>query len=317
MKKNSFVQATLLSATFCAIMLFSSCGDDSEETTPAPTADFTVTIDGKTVAFTNTSADAESYSWDFNDGNTSSEESPSHTYESNGTYLVELTATNKTGSETKSSVLEIININIDGDLSDWDDVIAIASIGTGSLTSVKIDNLSKDKLFVYIEGTADMTSFFDLYLDFDFDATGESDTTGYIASVYPKAVKVGCDVLFEGFFGNENARNELSGMFYGVFLADADVDFGARDEPTLDPNMIAFSDMQAVGSGFALEFSIDLSFLPDRITVNDEMQLFIDEWDNKADAPADWWAGGFSGHFPEQDNEESLPIRYEFKGVDN
>jgi len=44
------------------------------------------------VLFTNTSENAGSYSWDFGDGNSSTDESPTHIYSKEGTYIVELTA---------------------------------------------------------------------------------------------------------------------------------------------------------------------------------------------------------------------------------
>lgn len=51
-----------------------------------------------TWSFTNTSTNADSYSWSFGDGTTSTEESPSHTYATNGQYTVCLTVTGSCGS---------------------------------------------------------------------------------------------------------------------------------------------------------------------------------------------------------------------------
>lgn len=52
-----------------------------------------------TTNFTNDSANATSYSWDFGDGSgTSTDENPSYTYSEGGSYSVTLTATNETGS---------------------------------------------------------------------------------------------------------------------------------------------------------------------------------------------------------------------------
>jgi hypothetical protein len=72
-----------------------------------PTAEFSYTPDGtdpNTIDFTNQSAMALSYSWDFGDGSAAStEENPSHTYSASGTYTVTLTATGITGDEDKSA----------------------------------------------------------------------------------------------------------------------------------------------------------------------------------------------------------------------
>ena len=49
------------------------------------------------VTFTNSSTDADSYTWDFGDNNTSTEVSPTHIYLASGTYTVKLVASNEDG----------------------------------------------------------------------------------------------------------------------------------------------------------------------------------------------------------------------------
>ncbi len=74
-------------------------------TTP-PTADFvgspTSGMAPLTVNFTDQSTGATSWSWDFGDTGTSTQQNPSHTYTSPGTYTVSLTATNAYGSDTET-----------------------------------------------------------------------------------------------------------------------------------------------------------------------------------------------------------------------
>ena len=65
-----------------------------------PTASFDYAIDGLTVHFNNTSTFSDSFLWDFGDGSTSSETSPSHTYAEDGFYDVSLTASNDLGDRT-------------------------------------------------------------------------------------------------------------------------------------------------------------------------------------------------------------------------
>lgn len=74
-----------------------------------PSADFSQVINGQTVTFTNTSSNADSYSWDFGDGNTSAETNPIHTYGSDGNYIVVLTATNNCGSVTSTQTVNVSN----------------------------------------------------------------------------------------------------------------------------------------------------------------------------------------------------------------
>ena len=72
-----------------------------------PVAGFNSAVDGAGVDFTNTSTDADSYLWDFGDGETSTESDPSHTYVEDGPYTVSLTATNECGSVTVTDVVII------------------------------------------------------------------------------------------------------------------------------------------------------------------------------------------------------------------
>lgn len=69
-----------------------------------PSANFSYTLDGPAATFTNTTTGPGTitYSWDFGDGTTSAETSPVHTYAQDGVFTVKLTATNQTGTSTKT-----------------------------------------------------------------------------------------------------------------------------------------------------------------------------------------------------------------------
>ena len=74
------------------------------------TADFETTTSeiNLTALFTNKSSpSAESFSWDFGDGATSSAENPVHTYKVAGTYVVTLTASNNESSDTVSQFVTV------------------------------------------------------------------------------------------------------------------------------------------------------------------------------------------------------------------
>ncbi len=72
-----------------------------------PTTSFAYAIEGSSVGFNNTSVNADTYSWDFGDGNTSTEENPIHTYANDGNYTVKLTATNAFGSSESTANIVI------------------------------------------------------------------------------------------------------------------------------------------------------------------------------------------------------------------
>ena len=66
-----------------------------------PNANFTSSTSDKTVTFSNHTSGGIgglTYSWNFGDGNTSTEEAPSHTYSADGSYTVQLTVTDATGA---------------------------------------------------------------------------------------------------------------------------------------------------------------------------------------------------------------------------
>ncbi|GAB6279311.1 MAG: hypothetical protein STSR0006_13170 [Lentimicrobium sp.] len=75
-------------------------GDEPPIPGPKPEASFTMQIDGRTVTFTNTTENGETYLWNFGDGNTSTEKEPVHTYAGDGIYIITLTASNPNGEST-------------------------------------------------------------------------------------------------------------------------------------------------------------------------------------------------------------------------
>jgi PKD repeat protein len=76
--------------------------NDEIEIITGPFADFNFNVNGSTVEFFNTStvSGATTYSWDFGDNSTSTDENPTHTYTDDGTYTVVLEVTNDCGSSS-------------------------------------------------------------------------------------------------------------------------------------------------------------------------------------------------------------------------
>ena len=92
-----------------ASLVIASCKPDPVPEPSAVIASFQYEVSETNwaeVTFTNYSANATSSIWDFGDGNTSTETSPTHVYDAGGVYEVTLTATGLDGSASDSLHLE-------------------------------------------------------------------------------------------------------------------------------------------------------------------------------------------------------------------
>ncbi|MGB4849346.1 MAG: CARDB domain-containing protein, partial [Saprospiraceae bacterium] len=80
----------------------------NEGTQPAPS--FTYSIDGLEVTFTNTTPNGENFVWDFGDGGQSLDTNSSHVFDSNGTYMVCLLASNQCSDVTICIGISLVEI---------------------------------------------------------------------------------------------------------------------------------------------------------------------------------------------------------------
>lgn len=95
------------------------------------TNDLTQCLAGNIFEFTNTSTDATGFHWDFGDGTSSTNMSPSKTYTTAGTYTVTLTATNAQGTDTHS-----VSVTV------WSTVEPIVSESTNAASEVVTKNFT-------------------------------------------------------------------------------------------------------------------------------------------------------------------------------
>jgi PKD repeat protein len=110
---HSFTGTVKLTVTGFNLATYSE--DHTVESPDPPAADFsadqTSITEGETVNFTDLSTNSPtSWSWDFGDGNTSTDQNPAHQYSAAGIYTVELTATNSAGSDTETKT-DYITVN--------------------------------------------------------------------------------------------------------------------------------------------------------------------------------------------------------------
>lgn len=87
-----------------AILLMSSCTDEPVRPVFPLSATIFHSIDGKQVAFTALTHSATSWSWDFGDGKTSTEQNPVYVYPEGGYYIATLTAKDADGNTVTDQV---------------------------------------------------------------------------------------------------------------------------------------------------------------------------------------------------------------------
>lgn len=190
----------LLIKTFIIGLLissFSACSDDDPITVAVqmPEAGFTYEIFENRVVFTNTSQHAITHYWTLGDGNTSTEQNPTHTYADPGEYDVVLTITDKDGKTRSSSeIIKIegddptptpepdVEITLDGKFDDWDAVpaanLVVSTLAEDASENTRLKEIklcaNKDYIFLYVRMDKEFANAMDIYLNTD----GKKDT-GY------------------------------------------------------------------------------------------------------------------------------------------
>ncbi|MCB0478979.1 MAG: T9SS type A sorting domain-containing protein [Crocinitomicaceae bacterium] len=76
-------------------------------------ADFTFTNTGLQVDFTNTSANSDTYLWDFGDGNNNMDTNTTHTYAANGIYTVHLKAYNQCFEDSSIQSVDLSTVGLE------------------------------------------------------------------------------------------------------------------------------------------------------------------------------------------------------------
>jgi len=101
----------LIAVLVLTLGLLAACGSSTEPPTAGFGAHPTSGVVPLTVQFTDQSkGEITHWAWDFGDGNTSTVQNPSHTYETLGNYTVSLTVTNSGGSDTRTRT-DYIQVN--------------------------------------------------------------------------------------------------------------------------------------------------------------------------------------------------------------
>ena len=185
----------LFFVSLLGLLMISCSAEDSSTPSIAPSASFDVTADELVATFNNTSENAVSYIWVFGDGNKSTEENPVHTFAEEGTYDVELFATNSS-NQTKTAKRSVtvslkkedenpmpeVNITLDGKFDDWAEIdekhlaIAVLDEKNSDYKRLKEVRFIADQTYIYMYMKMDIlhANAMDMYLNVDGDTE-----TGY------------------------------------------------------------------------------------------------------------------------------------------
>ena len=115
---------------------------DDWDFAPSPSADFSETINGGQVKFTNASSHYNSLLWNFGDSNTSSENNPIHVYNASGTYDVSLTVTK---CDKVVTLTKTLNIDIELGTSEFQvENLAIFPNPAKSILNIKLNKIYRE-----------------------------------------------------------------------------------------------------------------------------------------------------------------------------
>ncbi|MGK7396401.1 MAG: PKD domain-containing protein [Candidatus Cyclobacteriaceae bacterium M3_2C_046] len=258
MKKNSNLLKIIALGIFIAFpALFFSCSEEEEE--PLPVAEFTTSVTpivvGEYVTFQNQSQNATAYEWNFDNGFTTTDESPVVSFSAAGTYAVTLIVTGPGGTEQVSQDITVIEPTVmymDADAP----AVNSLNIASGAVSSaVNLDGEGFALAMDYETETLYYNDFDNLTLETNSLSGGNEQTilSDYVYSVFSIAVD---SVNGKIYFPERDTS--------GVYMADLDGSnltllYGAEDgleSPTdvaldLENNRIYISDVGIDATNYA------------------------------------------------------------------
>lgn len=175
-------QLKLFAFTVLSCIIFANC--KTEEESIKPTAKFTVVKNnsraGEPIQIINYSENAESYLWDFGDGNTSIDETPNYNYSSPGEFKIILKAIHGNQEDTASQHIVLIGYS---DIYVSTDILRILGPDSASCWGI-VSNMSNKEITnkgIYWSKTTKPSS--DNYIGYTSEGTSNSDFKSYMSNL--------------------------------------------------------------------------------------------------------------------------------------
>lgn len=244
---KSVTMFSRLSILLLGIFFFISC--EKEDPLEAPTADIFRSIVGKQVAFTALTLHADQWTWDFGDGQTSTEQNPVHIYEEGGVYTITLTASNDVGSADATTQVSL-------DLSPFEMLTGGSAAANGKTWRISAAHSDKDVISLADPGLTVIQEvpqgalglFLGLGEEYEDEFTFKADGTythdtkngaAFCSLVY--AVVNQLDVV------NITAESQSFGFAAVAFTPDANATFTYTEEKDLVQTVVSQADGSTTG----------------------------------------------------------------------
>jgi len=147
------------------------------------------------ITFDNCSEDAESYSWDFGDGESSTSISPRHEYDEDGRYTITLTATAGNATDEVSQTIDVVP-NLTGD---WEGTMYLESDPFGILMELEQEGTELSGTWSFDDGSGLAN------LDSSSEVDGNDVTINFTVPVY------GIEFEYEGEINDD--FDEMEGTY--------------------------------------------------------------------------------------------------------
>ncbi len=149
----------------------------------SPIAEFSFSGNEYTVDFTNNSANATSYQWDFGDGSTSSENNPIHTYSTAGTYTVSLTANYLNCSDVVSHEVSVPMVGISYLMEVNEPILFYPNPTKGEINFTVKENISGN-ISISIFNTMCQQVYKSVLIGIEENKNNSIDLTGFPKGIY-------------------------------------------------------------------------------------------------------------------------------------